>query len=231
MRVLAALIALATTVPTVAQPARAAAELPSRFPAAGELRRATAVRKAPDPAATVVRTLRRFRSDGQFQIVLALDARRDADGTWWYRLSLPGRPNGARGWVRADLAEVRPVRNRIVVRLAERRLEVRRIRDSRTLLRGVVAIGRAGAETPVGRNFYVESAFVPLDPFYGVFALETSAYARVTDWPSNVVGIHGTDQPQLLGEAVSHGCIRVSNDVAGRLERLAPLGTPSDVAP
>ena len=56
----------------------------------------------------------------------------------------------------------------------------------------------------------MESAFVPTDPFYGVFALETSAYARVTDWPSDVVGIHGTNRPELLGQAVSHGCIRVA---------------------
>ena len=60
----------------------------------------------------------------------------------------------------------------------------------------------------------MESAFVPTDPFYGAYALETSAYARVTDWPSDVVGIHGTNRPELLGQAVSHGCIRVANDVA-----------------
>jgi lipoprotein-anchoring transpeptidase ErfK/SrfK len=125
--------------------------------------------------------------------------------------------------------EVRPVVNRIVVRLATRRLEVRRVRDGRVLLRAVAAVGAAGSETPRGQSFYVQSAFVPTDPFYGTFALETSAYARVTDWPSDVVGIHGTNQPELLGQAVSHGCIRVANDVAARLRRLAPLGTPIDI--
>jgi hypothetical protein len=210
--------------------AAAAADGPTaRFPAAGELVRTVTVRRAPDPAAPVVRRLRRFRPDGQFQIVLALGSRRGADTAQWYRLSLPGRPNGARGWVPADALEVRPVVNRIVVRLGARRLEVRRIRGGRLLLRSAVAIGAPGSATPVGRDFYVESAFFPTDPFYGAFALETSAFARVSDWPTNVVGIHGTDMPELLGQAVSHGCIRVSNDVARRLERLAPLGTPIDV--
>jgi len=173
--------------------------------------------------------LQRFRPDAQFQIVLAVGSRRGPDGERWYRLSLPGRPNGGRGWVRAQVVDVQPVRNRIVVRLGARTLEVRRVADGRVLLRGPVAIGRPGAPTPLGRDFYVQSAFIPQDPFYGVFALETSAYSRVTDWPSDVVGIHGTDQPQLLGQAVSHGCVRVSNDVARRLARLAPLGTPIDV--
>lgn len=162
---------------------------PVRLPAAGELVSTTDVRVAPRPAAAIVRTLRRFRSDHQFQIVLAVARRRGADGGWWYRLSLPGPPNGARGWVPADAVEVHPVVNRIVVRLGARRLEVRRVRDGRLLLESTVAVGAAGSETPRGRGFYVQSAFVPTDPFYGTFALETSAFARVTDWPSDVVGI------------------------------------------
>jgi hypothetical protein len=163
--------------------------------------------------------------------VLALSSRRGKDGAPWYRLSLPGKPNGARGWIPAAAAEVRPVTNRIVVRLGARRLEVRRIRDGKLLLRTVVAIGAAGSPTPLGRDFYVQSAFVPTDPFYGRFALETTAFARVTDWPTDVVGIHGTNHPELLGQAVSHGCIRLSNDAVVRLRRLAPLGTPIDVVP
>jgi lipoprotein-anchoring transpeptidase ErfK/SrfK len=215
----------------VAPSAPADAKIPARFPAAGELVRPVVVRAAPARSARIVRVLHRFRSDHQFQIVLALSSRRGADGNGWYRLSLPGRPNGARGWIEADAADVRPVRNRIVVRLGARRLEVHRVRDGRLLLRTTVAVGAAGTATPLGRAFYVESAFVPTDPFFGTFALETTAFARVTDWPTDVVGIHGTNHPELLGQAVSHGCIRLSNDVASRLRGLAPLGTPIDIVP
>jgi len=204
-------------------------ELPLRLPAAGELLRAVAVRSAPRPSAPIVRVLSRFRDDAQFQIVLAVGSRRGTDGAWWYRISLPGRPNGARGWVPADATDVRPVQNRIVVRLDARKLEVRRLRDGKLLLRATAAVGAPGSPTPLGRDFYVQSAFVPTDPFYGTFALETTAYARVTDWPTNVVGIHGTNRPELLGRPVSHGCVRVSNEAARRLAGLAPLGTPIDV--
>jgi len=213
----------------VASAADASTTLPAHFPAAGELTRPVAVRSEPRPSAPVVRRMRRFRPDRQFQIVLALSSRRGRDGTVWYRLSLPGHPNGARGWVRADEVDVHPVVNRIVVRLGARQLEVRRIRDGRLLLRTTVAVGAAGSVTPRGRDYYVQSAFVPTDPFYGTFALETTAYARVTDWPTNVVGIHGTSRPELLGRAVSHGCVRVANAAAARLRRLAPLGTPIDI--
>src|SRR5262245_33603390 len=181
-------------------PARSESTRPTRYPAAGEPLRSLVVRSRPAPGARVVRTLPRFREDAQFQIVLALSARRGADGELWYRLSLPGRPNGARGWVRADDVDVRPVRTRIVVHRDARTLEVRRVRDGELLLSARVAVGRTGAETPLGRDFYVRSAFVPTDPFFGAFALETSAYSRLTDWPDHgIVGIHGTDRADLIG--------------------------------
>jgi hypothetical protein len=213
-----------------AQPTRGQAEPPSRFPAAGEALQTLPVRAQPDPSAKVVRTIHQFRADQQFEVVLALSARRGTDGEQWFRLSLPGRPNGGRGWVRADSVDVRPMRNRIVVRLERRELELRSIATGRLLLRARVAVGRLGAETPLGRNFYVRSAFVPTDAFYGAYALETSAASRLTDWPDDgIVGIHGTNRPELLGQAVSHGCVRVANRIAQRLRRLAPLGTPIDI--
>ena len=224
-----AAIALAAAFASAVAAAGGAAGPTTAFPAAGELVRSTVARTAPRPDAPIATRMPRYRPDAQFAIVLALAARRGADGEWWYRVSLPGRPNGRRGWIPADAAALHPVTNRIVVHRAARQLEVRRVRDAKVLLRTMVAVGRPGAETPLGRDFYVASAFVPTDPFYGSFALETSAYARVTDWPTHVVGIHGTNQPELLGQAVSHGCIRVANGVARRLRRLAPLGTPIDI--
>jgi len=206
---------------------------PVKLPAAGELISSeAAARAAPDPHARLVRALHQLRPDGQFQVVLAVAARRAADRHWWFELSLSGRPNGQRGWVRGDLLDLHPVANRIVVDIAKRRIEVRRIGDGRLLLSGTVAVGRPGAETPIGRDFFVEERYVPKDPFYGTFVLVTSAYSKLSDWPGGgLAGIHGTDEPNLLGQAVSHGCVRVSNAVAAALERLAPLGTPVDLLP
>jgi lipoprotein-anchoring transpeptidase ErfK/SrfK len=49
----------------------------------------------------------------------------------------------------------------------------------------------------------------------------------VSDWPGGgVVGIHGTDQPELIPGRPSHGCIRVRNADMATLYRLTPVGTP-----
>lgn len=221
----AAAAALLVGTPT----ASAALEMPKSFPAAGELiRPKVKVRAKPNATAKVVRVLHEFRRDYYVQVILALNAKRDARGRLWYKLSLPGRPNGQRGWVRASSVRVTPVKTRIVVRRKSRKIEL--WRGEKRLLRSTIAVGKSGAETPLGRNFYVSARFVPSNSFLGVFALETSAYSKLTDWPGGgVAGIHGTSRPDLLGQAVSHGCVRVHNRIAKKLKRLAPLGTPIDI--
>jgi L,D-transpeptidase catalytic domain len=205
----------------------------SAWPAAGELVVPQVfVRRSPDRRARVVRVLGQFRSDFRPRVVLALEARTGRGGSRWYRVSLSGRPNGGRGWIPADAARIRPVVNRIVVHRAVRRLEVRRLADGKLLFRAPIAVGAPDAPTPLGRNFYVQWRYAPTDPFYGPFALETSAYSRISDWPGGgVVGIHGTSLPELIGLAVSHGCIRMRNEDVVRMRRLAPVGTPLDVLP
>ena len=151
--------------------------------------------------------------------------RRDAKGRpAWYRLSLPGRPNGRTGWVPAASVELKPVQKEIVIDRSDRILE---LRDAgRVVLRTRVAVGAYGMETPLGR-FYVVAKFRPTAPILGAFAFETSAYSKLSDWPGGgIVGIHGTNTPSLLGQAVSHGCVRVANEAILRLGKLVPVGTP-----
>ena len=226
-----AAVALAAGIALPAATASALARPQLQLPAAGELLASrAAVRAAPNSDARLVRILHQLRGGHQFQVVLAVAARRGPDGHSWYQLSLPGRPNGQRGWVRGDLLDLHPVKDRIIVHLAARRLEVRRIDDNKLLLSSTVAVGKPGAETPLGRDFFVQARYYPTDPFYGPFVLVTSAYSKLSDWPGGgLAGIHGTNQPNLLGQAVSHGCVRVPNSVAEALERLAPLGTPIDL--
>jgi lipoprotein-anchoring transpeptidase ErfK/SrfK len=206
----------------------AAPPLPAVYPAAGELIAIqVAARKAPDPNAPVIRTFHQFRRDYRFQVVFALGQTVGADGRTWFHVSVPMRPNGTTGWIPAGSVQLRPMRTRIVVHRGLRRIEV--LRGDRRLLLAKVAVGAPGRETPLG-DFYVTARFHPDDPFLGIFALETSAYSKLTEWPGGgVVGIHGTSKPWFLGQAVSHGCVRVSNATARALSRLAPLGTPISI--
>jgi hypothetical protein len=183
------------------------------------------VRAQPSEDARRVEVLTQFRRDFRPRVVLTLGSRHDAEGKpTWYKLSLVGRPNGRTGWVPAESVEVKPVRGEILIDRSARRLEFRAA--GRVKLRTTVAVGAPGMPTPLG-VFYVVAKFKPTAPFLGAFAFETSAYSSLTDWPGGgVVGLHGTNNPSLLGQAVSHGCVRLSNAAILTLNRLAPVGTP-----
>ena len=58
--------------------------------------------------------------------MLAVAVRRDGEGRpAWYRISLPGRPNGRTGWVPAASVDLKPVRKEIVIDRSDRTLELR----------------------------------------------------------------------------------------------------------
>jgi len=216
---------LALALLSLAGEARAEAARES-VPASGNINWAqVAVRSQPSRTAPRVTVLSQFRDDFRPRVVLALGVRRDAKGRpAWYRLSLPGRPNGRTGWVTAASVDVKPVRKEIVIDRSARTLELRD--GGRLLLRTQVAVGAYGMETPLGR-FYVMAKFRPTAPILGAFGFETSAYSKLSEWPGGgIVGIHGTNTPSLLGQAVSHGCIRVANEAILRLKDLVPVGTP-----
>jgi hypothetical protein len=42
----------------------------------------------------------------------------------------------------------------------------------------------------------------------------------------NGYAIHGTNQPNSIGRAVSHGCVRVRNEDIDKLYQMVPVGTP-----
>jgi len=46
------------------------------------------------------------------------------------------------------------------------------------------------------------------------------------DLTKETYGIHGTAEPELVGKASSHGCVRLTNWDAEELSRLVKVGTP-----
>jgi lipoprotein-anchoring transpeptidase ErfK/SrfK len=201
----------------------------SVFPAAGTLLvHSVRVLAQPAPGAKLIKVMHDFRPDFRPQVMFAIGERTGADGNPWYHVSIPMRPNGTYGWVPAATVSLAPTQGKIEISLSRRTIDL--YWKGKHVWHGKVAIGAPGRETPVGA-YYVAARFVPYhDPFLGVFAVETSAYSKLTEWPGGgVVGIHGTSMPQLLGQAVSHGCVRVANVTAAKLKRYAPLGTPISI--
>jgi lipoprotein-anchoring transpeptidase ErfK/SrfK len=93
-----------------------------------------------------------------------------------------------------------------------------------------VATGTRSTPTPRGL-YYIVELLRPSSPdgSYGPFSFGLSAHSNVLKTfmgADGRVGLHGTNQPGLIGTSVSHGCIRLRNAAIRRLARILPLGTP-----
>jgi hypothetical protein len=187
--------------------------------------RSVVAREQPYASAPAVATLATVTPEWTQNLVLVLGAA-GADRTW-YRVRLPILPSNSTGWVpRAALGNLYSVRTHLYVDRA--RFTATLKRDGRTIFRTRVGVGRPATPTPAGQ-FYIRDAVDGFhDPFYGPIAFGTSARAAVqTDWPGgHFVGVHGTNRPELLPGAVSHGCIRMTNRAIRKLAKLMPVGTP-----
>ena len=145
----------------------------------------------------------------------------------WYRVRLPRRPNGRSGWVRAEDVAIGTVRTRILVDLSARRVTL--YRAGRKLISTTAAIGSPTTPTPTG-TYYVDQRLYAADPSgpFGPGAVGIAAYSPVlTGWTQGgPIAIHGTNRPDLIGRAVSNGCLRVRNDVLRRIFAATRAGTP-----
>jgi len=188
--------------------------------------RAVEVRRAADPAAGVIASLSPRTPEDTTNVVLVEGSAVDEAGRLWIAVRVPALPQNVTGWVpRSALGANSFVRTRLVVDLE--RLSATLFRDGRPIFDAEIGIGAPAFPTPSG-EFYIRSKLQSLSPFYGPLAFGTSARSPVlTDWPDGgFVGVHGTDQPELLPGRVSHGCIRMRNQDILELGRLMPVGTP-----
>jgi len=173
---------------------------------------------------TLVRTA---TPEGESNLVRFLDERRDAASREWVRVDLAIRPNGRSGWVPRDaLGETHVVDTRLLI--DRRHLTATLSQGDHVLFRAGVGIGTSRDPTPPGTFTIRERLAGFNDPFYGPIAFGTTARSPVlTDWPGGgFIGIHGTDQPDLIPGRISHGCVRMRNADIRRLAILMPLGTP-----
>ena len=161
-------------------------------------------------------------TDGE--LVFLVD--RATDG--WLQVLLPVKPNGSTGWIRASDVALSSNPYRIVVNLDKHRLSV--FSGERRVLKKPVGIGTEQTPTPHGR-YYVTQLFEPPNPGgpYGPYAYSLSGFSEVLETFQGgdaIIGIHGTNRPDLVGKDVSHGCIRLRNPAVTKLAAMLPLGTP-----
>ena len=147
----------------------------------------------------------------------------------WYEVALPIRPNGATAWVPASSVKVAKTPYKVFVDLDARTLRVED--DGAGVYTAEIAIGTEDNPTPTNGTFVTELiANRDPDGAYGPYAFGLAMHSdTLTEFNGGEgqVGIHGTNKPELIGQRVSHGCVRLRNsDIEDLVEIGLPLGVP-----
>ncbi len=221
----------------VAAPTTVAPAAPSSVPTTDAITE-PAVPSSPTRAISQVGALTVVDEPGSANVVAELSASTDFGSTrvllvekvvdGWVRVHLPVRPNGTTGWVPADSVRLETLQHTVTVDLEARSLTV--WMDGQALSTSTVAIGSPENPTPTGSFYIIDKIDTSSDgSAYGPFALGLSAHSDTLSefgGGDGQIGLHGTNDPSSIGNAVSHGCVRLPNDVITQLATDLPLGTP-----
>jgi len=79
-----------------------------------------------------------------------------------------------------------------------------------------VAVGKPSTPTPMGNWTITRKA---------LWGAQFGGHFMQLSVPWGVYGIHGTNKPWSIGQAVSHGCIRMNNRDAAELYNKVIIGT------
>ncbi|MGI9033925.1 MAG: L,D-transpeptidase [Acidimicrobiales bacterium] len=156
----------------------------------------------------------------------------------WLRVLLPVRPNGSMGWIRRADVDMATHDYRIKVELGAHRITV--WKGNAIFDQEPIGVGTNDTPTP-GGLYYTKELLQPVDSRgrlipdgpYGPYAYGLSGYSDVLynfAGGDGVIGIHGTNDPTSVGQDVSHGCIRMTNDAITRLATTLPIGVPVEIA-
>jgi L,D-transpeptidase ErfK/SrfK len=138
----------------------------------------------------------------RFQVARDIQADGEVGSTTWSLIGLPPIPTPRTTYL-------------ITIDLVARRLFLQQ--HGRTVRIFPVAVGSPETPTPAGRWVIVQKQLNPGGPF-------GARWMRLSI-PWGGYGIHGTDDPESVGKAVSHGCIRMRQQDLEWLYDQVPLGT------
>lgn len=147
----------------------------------------------------------------------------------WLGVMTPQAGNNRVAWIAQSSASLIRETWELRVSLAARKLTV--LDGDRVVARYTVAIGQPGAPTPTGR-FAVTDRLLTGDPGgpYGCCILALNAHSphAIQGWTGGTrIAIHSTPEAASIGEAASHGCVRVTLAEGRWLLSHIPLGTPT----
>ena len=158
---------------------------------------------------------------------LALVVEQFDDSGNWAEVGIPVRPNGTTAWVQTAFFTAETHNYHITVDLSENKVNV--YKGDELLIEQIAASGRESRPTPIVRAYIDEK--IPgeqISPAYGAWILSIAAFSEsIGTFGGGMpkLALHGTNQPELMGQYISSGCVRVPDEVISFIAETVPVGT------
>lgn len=150
---------------------------------------------------------------------------------WQSKEQVSSRDNKAQSHPKQDS------QTHLILSLSDREVSVQE--DEEVIATYPVAVGKPGWETPTGefevRNMVKNPSWQ--NPWTGevIPAGKNNPLGRrwISFWSDgyNSIGFHGTPDESVMGEAVSHGCVRMRNEDVTKMFEKVTVGTKVVVVP
>lgn len=152
----------------------------------------------------------------------------------WAKVFVPVRPNGTTVWVQTAFFTVESHNYHITIDLSENTVQVYQGETPLFETPETAVMGKPSRPTPVLRSYIDEK--IPggsLSPAYGDWVLSIAAFSEALGTFGGggmpKLALHGTNQPELMGQYVSSGCVRIPNAVVDFIAQTVPVGTVVDI--
>jgi len=149
---------------------------------------------------------------GEQTTLPVLERKIGSAGRRWLKVMLPGRPNGSTGWIAQGGTRSSSTGWHIFISIRQRHIWA--YLHGHLLRSFATVVGKPSTPTPTGNFFVQETIIMPSTAAGGPFALALSARSNVLkefEGGPGQIAIHGRDLlGGDLGQAQSHGCVRLA---------------------
>ncbi len=146
-------------------------------------------------------------------------------GDAWAKVLVPARPNGTTAWVQTSQFNWGSSNRMLQINVSNNTVTI--FEGSNVLLTTGAVMGKSSSRTPLANGWVEEvmagpsSAFGPRLISLGIFSDDLNSFAGSIP----KIALHGTNNPSLIGQYASNGCIRVRNEIILQIVSMMPIGS------
>ena len=146
-------------------------------------------------------------------------------GDAWAKVYVPARPNGTVAWVQTSQFNWGSSNRLIQINVSNNTVTI--YEGSNVLLTTTAVTGKSSSRTPLANGWVEEimpgpsGAYGPLLISLGIFSDDLNSFGGSVP----KIALHGTNNPSLMGQYASNGCIRVRNEIITQIAGLVQPGS------